>query len=391
MLGPTRAAKRKDFAMRKRTLSIISFGFIFIIICSIPIVTFVLPKGKAIYHLAVSLNMMREGNTDGAIEQAKKAVELRPENVVTLRGLAKAYIYAGRYDDEVMETVKKLIDVAPELGEAYYYLAVIKFRRLDVEGARQALEQSMSLSPDFPDNHQLLGAIAMEGKDFEAAEKHLAKAVELDPENPRSRYLLGSVYFEKEVYFEAIEQFKKVTRLIPEYAPAHIALAECYSREKLYIHALSELKTAVDLDPSDNDSMYRVACIYSLQDKPEPALRWLERAIDNGFAESLQPDPSPVHALLGICHLQNGAYEQALSELNTAVEINPSDFSSMYNIACAYSLQDKPEPALEWLERAVDKGFSDFEHMEQDPDLDNIREFTAYGEIVKNATVGMSE
>ncbi len=374
--------------MRKRTLSIVSLGFILILICSIPMVTFLLPKGKAVYHLAISLNMMREGNAEGAVEQAKKAVALRPDNVVTLRGLAKAYTYAGIYDDEAMETITKLIEVAPELGEAYYYLAVIKFERLDLQGAREAAQKSISLSPEFPDPYQLLGAIAMEEGDLDAAQKYLAKAVEFDPADPHPHYLLGGVYYEKKDYFSAIEQFKKVTRMAPNYAPARVVLGECYAREKLYVHALAELKAAVDLDPTDSDSMYRVAAIYALQDKPEPALRWLERAIDKGFAESLQPDPSPVHALFGICYLQTGAYDRALSEFDTAVKINPADFNSMYNIACAYSLQNRPEHALEWLERAVDTGFSDVQHMEQDPDLDNIRESAAYDEIAKKAAAG---
>jgi Flp pilus assembly protein TadD len=300
--------------MRKRTFYYIFFGFFFVIILVIPLIAFLLPKGKAVYYLAVSLNMMREGDTEGAVKQAEKAVELRPESVVTLRGLARAYIEAGRHDDEALSVVEKLVAKAPESAEAYYFLGVQKLYREDIEGAREAVRKSIALAPNFPESYQLLGALAMEEKDWGAAETHLAKAVELNPNNPRSSYLLGLVFYEKNDYYTAIDHFKNVTRLMPDFAPAHAVLAMCYLQQQLYIHALSELNAAVDLDPADYNSMYNIACIYSLQNKPEPALKWLERSLNNGF--------------------------------------------------------------------------SDFEHMEQDPDLDNIRELPEYIEMVQRARAG---
>ena len=302
--------------MSKRTLYYISFGCFLVIILMIPLIAFLIPKGKAVYHLAASLNLMQEGDAEGAIRQAKKAVELRPESVVALRGLARAYIEAGRYDDEALQVVEKLVAKAPESAEAYYFLGIQKLSRKDLSGAREAVRQSIALSPDYPENYQLLGAMALEEKDLVAAETHLAKAVELNPVNPRSNYLLGLVYFEKKEYYKAIEHLKNVTRLIPNYGPPHSVLAMCYLQEKLFIHALEELNVAIELNPSDHDSMYNIACVYSLQNKPEPALKWLERAINNGF--------------------------------------------------------------------------SDFAHMEQDHDLDNIRELPAYIEMVEKASAGVA-
>ena len=84
--------------MSKRTRYYISLSIFLIFVLAVPLVVFMLPKGKAVYYLAVSLNMLKEGDTEGAVKQAQKAVELRPDSPVTLRGLARAYIEAGRYD-----------------------------------------------------------------------------------------------------------------------------------------------------------------------------------------------------------------------------------------------------------------------------------------------------
>lgn len=44
-----------------------------------------------------------------------------------------------------------------------------------------------------------------------------------------------------------------------------------------------------------------------------------------------------------------------------------------YNIACLYSLMQKPSEAYQYLEQAVHSGFKDFGHIGRDPDLDFIR------------------
>jgi hypothetical protein len=58
----------------------------------------------------------------------------------------------------------------------------------------------------------------------------------------------------------------------------------------------------------------------------------------------------------------------------------------MYNIACVYSLRNNAEPALRWLERSIDNGFTDLDHMREDPDLDNIRDNPKYIELIEGVS-----
>ena len=55
----------------------------------------------------------------------------------------------------------------------------------------------------------------------------------------------------------------------------------------------------------------------------------------------------------------------------------------MYNLACVRSLEKKIDEALEWLRKAVDAGYDEFEWMEQDTDLDNIRQDERYKDILR--------
>lgn len=56
-----------------------------------------------------------------------------------------------------------------------------------------------------------------------------------------------------------------------------------------------------------------------------------------------------------------------------------------YNIACNYALDEEKDKALEWLKKALDAGYDNFDHVESDPDLEPLREEKEYEEMLKEA------
>jgi hypothetical protein len=47
--------------------------------------------------------------------------------------------------------------------------------------------------------------------------------------------------------------------------------------------------------------------------------------------------------------------------------------NSYYNLCCTYSILNKKQQALDYLEKTLKTGYSDYAHLQQDADLDNIR------------------
>lgn len=47
------------------------------------------------------------------------------------------------------------------------------------------------------------------------------------------------------------------------------------------------------------------------------------------------------------------------------------------------ALEGRKKPALEALETAVEKGFTDIEHLQSDPDLEGIRKTEGYRALVE--------
>ena len=55
---------------------------------------------------------------------------------------------------------------------------------------------------------------------------------------------------------------------------------------------------------------------------------------------------------------------------------------SAYNGACGYALAGNKDAALDWLELSVEGGYTDFEHLRNDVDLDSLREERRYQQLL---------
>ena len=56
---------------------------------------------------------------------------------------------------------------------------------------------------------------------------------------------------------------------------------------------------------------------------------------------------------------------------------------ALYNITCAYSVTNDKQKALKYLEKAIAAGWNNLDHMESDPDMDNIRDEPEYSALLK--------
>ncbi len=93
------------------------------------------------------------------------------------------------------------------------------------------------------------------------------------------------------------------------------------------------------------------------------------------FSEILMKDPENVDCLKALAHdcTLAGRYEEGLHLDLRLSTLCPEDPVVTYNLACSYSLTRQEDKSLETLFRAMKQGYSDFEHMIADPDLEAVR------------------
>jgi tetratricopeptide (TPR) repeat protein len=87
-------------------------------------------------------------------------------------------------------------------------------------------------------------------------------------------------------------------------------------------------------------------------------------------------------------------YEDAIKGFKRIFKAFPDHnlgYTAAYNIACGYALLGKTKKALDWLEKSVEHGFNNFRHMENDPDLDSLRDEERYKKIIEEGGEGEEE
>jgi adenylate cyclase len=71
---------------------------------------------------------------------------------------------------------------------------------------------------------------------------------------------------------------------------------------------------------------------------------------------------------------QLGDRERALEWARLAMMVDPDDATTLYNVACVYSLLGQFHEALDSLARAIERGYTHREWIENDADLKPLRD-----------------
>jgi len=81
--------------------------------------------------------------------------------------------------------------------------------------------------------------------------------------------------------------------------------------------------------------------------------------------------------------------ELAKTLLKEIISLAPADPTALYNLACVDSLMGNLSESIEWLEKAVQNGYRDVEHIRTDADLDNVRELSRFILLVQQLSPGL--
>lgn len=117
--------------------------------------------------------------------------------------------------------------------------------------------------------------------------------------------------------------------------------------------------------------------------KQKTRLRDLD--IEIGFMEGLlETDPDYIEALEIIAqdYTERGYYDKGLQADLRLTRLKPQDPLAHYNLGCSYSLSGEAQKAADSLEIAILLGYKEFEYLDKDPDLSNLRSHPAYQKIL---------
>ncbi|HZP60846.1 MAG TPA: hypothetical protein VFB27_11030 [Opitutaceae bacterium] len=106
---------------------------------------------------------------------------------------------------------------------------------------------------------------------------------------------------------------------------------------------------------------------------------------DIKFFESIHrrdPRYADVIEILGGLYTKTGRINDGLRMDRKLVRLQPDNATAHYNLACSLALVKRKADALRALERAIELGYNDAEWMQQDPDLEGLKESPAFKKLL---------
>ncbi len=85
---------------------------------------------------------------------------------------------------------------------------------------------------------------------------------------------------------------------------------------------------------------------------------------------------------------QDGQYQRAIEFAKKMYDLQPQRSDTIYNIACFYCLLGDTDSAYTWLEKAIDAGYDDADHLLQDDDFKTIRDQERFKGLVRHLREG---
>lgn len=360
-------------------------------------------KDSLAYKLELASVLTYQEKTDEALEIVNKIIKFQPKEAMSY--VTRSWIYAVRGEGQyaIYDYLQYML-----LDGDYDLDYLVTLSRMDYTYAINSLSQ-LIISEDK--KNIWLGArirVYIDKGEYELALTDLNSLKEIYKEDtPFTLYQQAKCYNGLYEFSNEIEVLNKLTDIQEEKEPLIIAMrAEAYRNVDNFESSIKDFSEAILLSPSVAYLYAERGWTYEMQNDFDKALQDYNTSItldpENAWVriqrgKLLQERGNQLKAkedlemALQLDTINNthafallllGEEQKAIEFMNAIVEKDIQDAANLYDLACIYSLADKKEEAVKTLQRAVDLGYKNFNHIKNDRDLINIREEEGYKEIL---------
>ncbi len=306
----------------------------------------------------------------------------RGDAAVALRS-ARLYIQQHLWD-KAQEQLQIAVKGDPSSAEAHFLLGSIYADRDSVEQMNRHFDLAMKLKAkkygkDIQarrdrvwTQHYNSGVRAIQKERLEDALKEFSLAVQVDSTRADGYKSLGLAYLRLDRTEQGIEAYEKALAMDPRDKNAHVNLGIAYHNAGRPEKEVGAFEAAARLDPKSADVMSKLVMGYeslaaATEDSARAAALYDSAMSACERALALDPKNAKVAVTAGRLHLNRAIhlattatredampfYEKAEGYLKTAVELNPKDGPSMFNLGLCYSHQEKFDEAVGVFRKAV--------------------------------------
>jgi arylsulfatase A-like enzyme/Tfp pilus assembly protein PilF len=234
---------------------------------------------KPDYDLVV-INMANAYRGMGKDEEAmvgyRRFMELDPKNAQIRYETAQILIDAGRLDEAATE-LNEALRLEPKMAAARNALGVVRYKKGDTDGAERDVRAAIDLQSDVRLAHFNLALLAEARGELRTAVDEYRREIELHPSSFKAQFNLGKLYEKLGDRQSQLDAFKAAIASNDRFAEGHLFLAKLYLEMGQHLDdAIALAKKGVELDPHSEFAplgYYILADIYNRQGRPADAAR----------------------------------------------------------------------------------------------------------------------
>ena len=226
-----------------------------------------------------------------AIEQFKRALELKPDYDLVVINMANAYRALGR-DQEAMVGYRRFMELDPKNAQIRYEAAQILIDGGRLDEARQELMQALALEPKLAAARNALGVLALRRGDLAGAEREIRAAIAERADVRLAHFNLALLAEQQGDLPRAIAEYQQEIALHANNYKAAFNLGRLYEKAGDRDGQVRELRRAIDLNPGFAEGYFFLAKAYLDR----------EQQLDEAVAlarKGLALDPAGEYAPLG--------------------------------------------------------------------------------------------
>ena len=168
-------------------------------------------------HLFLGMALLRLRDPRGAEAEARKAVALDPRHVDARTFLAWIELEVRGDVNAALSEYEKVIELHPDLPEAYSNLAVAQKRKGQLDRALGNLNRALERKPDFVTALTMRGGILAEQNKWPEARRDFEAALKLDPQDDGALYGMAQALRESHDYAGAQQALRALIARSPNF------------------------------------------------------------------------------------------------------------------------------------------------------------------------------
>ena len=239
-----------------------------------------------------------------------------------------------------------------------------------------ALDQSAQMEEALAAYREAAGHLV--AKRFEQAEERALAALKAYPKMAGAQRILGLVYLQQGNVEGAIAILEASLRNEPFHPEALTNLAFAYLQAQNTGLAMELIETCRRLHPDYKPALLQESIMLLSQPGSDKAIGVLREAI-----EAFPNLPGPRNNL-AVALARIGDRAGAREQLAALVEIDPRNFTALFNLGALYAQETNAPAAIPWLRRAMEQmPPAQFRAYLNDPDLSPIRESAEFKQFLQ--------